>query len=380
MFDKLEWQRKTRLLGKNKWTKRYEKTEKGFLVRCYRNMLSRVKGISPKRHLYKGKEILDRESFYEWSLKNEDFKNMFTKWKDSGHQRILTPSIDRIDTSMGYSLKNMRWVTFSENCKSIKRNTKKRKIVAIGDVHGCYKTMMSLYKKIVKSGIDPHRDTFVWLGDFIDRGSRTKQVIDQLIKWEKEFPHWVFLTGNHESLMLDALVYKGRQYHSYDLWWMQGGKETAQSYIPQDRSSYEKAISSVKDSIPYEHLKWLIDRPYYFDTKDYFFVHGGVIPGTSLEDLKKKLDEPLSNDEKQAVIWARDLFIDCEQDWGKKIIFGHTATKSLQNIHGEMKYGFYPIIQKNKIGIDLAVCPSACNQLCALELPSETFYFQDYVD
>lgn len=254
------------------------------------------------------------------------------------------------------------------------------KIFAIGDVHGCYKTLMALMKKLP---IDKSKDVVVFVGDYIDRGSGTKKVVDQMIKWEKKYPHWKFLFGNHESLMLDALIGGGQIYHSYDLWWMQGGRETFESYIPSERTVYEKSITQVKDVIPFEHLEWLRTRPYYYDSDKYFFVHGAVVPDMSLEDLKKGLDEGKS-DLQYAVIWGRDLFINSKQNWGKKIIFGHTADSDGRYYSSESPWGknqkFMPIVKKNKIGIDCAVCPSACNKLCAVELPAEKFYFQEYMD
>lgn len=238
------------------------------------------------------------------------------------------------------------------------------KIFAIGDIHGCYKSLMALMKKLP---IDRKRDIVVFLGDYIDRGPRSRQVIERLMKWEKKYPHWVFLFGNHEDLMLDSLIGDGQIYHSYDLWFHQGGKETFESYVPRKRTVYEKSITQVKDVISWEHLNWLRLRPHYFDSKGYFFVHAGVVPDMSLKALKKELDKGTYEFE-QAVIWTRDLFIDSPYDWKKKIIFGHTATPP-----------FDPIIMKNKIGIDTAVC-NPKGKLTAIELPSEKFYFQNPID
>jgi len=101
----------------NSATKVYEKTLKGKLIRTYRNMLSRVKGIlKNKEHLYKGLEILDKEDFYKWSLDNKEYEILFNQWVSSGYDLKLSPSIDRKDASKGYTLDNIRWVTFSENC------------------------------------------------------------------------------------------------------------------------------------------------------------------------------------------------------------------------------------------------------------------------
>lgn len=111
-------QREARKKNGNIHTKKYEKTEKGFLVRLYRNMESRVTGVQSKKyHLYKGLDILDRVSFYEWAASSPEFKSLFKLWSESGHERKLTPSVDRVDGSKGYNLDNMEWVTHSENSR-----------------------------------------------------------------------------------------------------------------------------------------------------------------------------------------------------------------------------------------------------------------------
>lgn len=111
-------QRERRVKNNNATTKKYEKTDKGFLVRTYRNMLSRVSGVTKsKNHLYLGLEILDKKTFYEWSLQNNDFKELFTYWLMCNCERKYTPSIDRVDSKKGYTLDNIQWITFSENCR-----------------------------------------------------------------------------------------------------------------------------------------------------------------------------------------------------------------------------------------------------------------------
>jgi hypothetical protein len=106
--------------------RKYERyNRRGFLMRAYRNMQSRIMGIQHrKRHLYEGKELLARDAFYEWSFFSEDFHRLFDEWTASGHERRLCPSVDRIDSRLGYELSNMRWVTFTENCKNIQRGRK----------------------------------------------------------------------------------------------------------------------------------------------------------------------------------------------------------------------------------------------------------------
>lgn len=119
--------REKRKLTNNLDTHLYEKTIKGFLVRKYRNMESRIKGIQKKKfHLYKGKCLLDREEFYKWSLMSKEFDRLFKEWELSNYNQKLTPSVDRVNPSIGYELSNMEWVTNSENSRrsSITRKLK----------------------------------------------------------------------------------------------------------------------------------------------------------------------------------------------------------------------------------------------------------------
>jgi hypothetical protein len=119
-------QRKQRKESLNHYTKKYEKTKNGFLMRLYHNMKSRIGGIQwKKRHLYAGKELLAKELFYEWSKNSGKFHELFEQYKESGFKRTLAPSVDRIDSTKGYELSNMEWVTMLEN--SIRGNVSRNK-------------------------------------------------------------------------------------------------------------------------------------------------------------------------------------------------------------------------------------------------------------
>jgi len=119
-----EKQKEKRFLSGNSITKKYEKTLKGKLVRTYRNMLSRVKGIlKNKSHLYEGLEIISKEEFYKWSINDPEYNKLFINWVASGYSIKYSPSIDRKDPKKGYILNNMRWLTHSENSG----NTSQRK-------------------------------------------------------------------------------------------------------------------------------------------------------------------------------------------------------------------------------------------------------------
>lgn len=112
------YQRLQRKLSGNVHTKKYEKTIPGFLMRCYRNMQSRITGVQSKKwHLYRGLSLLSRDSFYAWSRNDWEFYRLWIDWVKSGYDRKLTPSINRIDPGRGYEIGNIEWLTHSENSR-----------------------------------------------------------------------------------------------------------------------------------------------------------------------------------------------------------------------------------------------------------------------
>jgi len=109
-------QRAARAASNDSATKRYEKSFNGYLMRTYRNMKSRVSGILKKKaHLYEGLEILSKESFYTWAKSDDEYSRLYEQWVGSGYEYRLAPSIDRIDSSKGYILENMRWLPHWKN-------------------------------------------------------------------------------------------------------------------------------------------------------------------------------------------------------------------------------------------------------------------------
>ena len=109
-------QREYRARTGNKATKKYEKTPKGFLMRMYRNMKSRVTGVQKKKfHLYYGLPIMLKKEFYEWALNSWDFKILFQNWAANGFKPRETPSINRINNKKGYTKENCEFVTHSAN-------------------------------------------------------------------------------------------------------------------------------------------------------------------------------------------------------------------------------------------------------------------------
>lgn len=232
---------------------------------------------------------------------------------------------------------------------------------------------MALWKKLLKAGLDPDNHTVVFMGDYTDRGGESKQVVEQLMKWHKQYPHFIFLRGNHEDI-LQNWVEGGQKYQEDAMWscfLSNGGTETLKSYGLSE---------PIRSGFPKSHLDFLFNETkILYEEGPYAFVHGGLIPGESIDNIKKLMDPDTEGHETiiNAMLWAREGFIDNDWVWRsnglpKKIIFGHSAAYKPR--WGKLGQ---PIVMINKIGIDGAVCPPANKNLIAVELPNEEFYFQE---
>lgn len=94
----------------------YRHTPRGYLNAVYQNMRKRVHGRDiGKEHLYEGLPLLDKASFVEWSLGDTAYQVLFLEWERADFLAYQGPSIDRRNSSKGYVLENLRWITHSLN-------------------------------------------------------------------------------------------------------------------------------------------------------------------------------------------------------------------------------------------------------------------------
>lgn len=218
-----------------------------------------------------------------------------------------------------------------------------QKFIAIGDIHGCLKSMQAILDKL-----EPYYDrTFVFVGDYIDRGPASKQVVDYLIDFRQKVD-CIFLRGNHEQMLLDAF-----KRNKQNLWMMNGGQATLQSY--------KKDGDTV--TLPNEHDEFYEGTRMYYDTDKYFFVHAGISPG-------KSIAESLEDEEEvREFLWERSHLNAFDTPWEKTVVFGHTPRSN-------------PIKKKNMIGIDTGCVYDRVGygKLTAVKLPEEEFIQQVCLD
>jgi serine/threonine protein phosphatase 1 len=205
------------------------------------------------------------------------------------------------------------------------------RIFAIGDIHGCLDKLVSLMETV---DVDLSRDTLVFMGDYIDRGPHSREVVDYLLDLKARSDKVIFLKGNHEEMLEDYVNGTNSL-----MFVANGGEATI--------LSYRKSGGQQEEMIPEAHMAFFQNLQNFYETKDYFFVHAGLRPGVAIKDQVA-----------WDMLWIRDQFIYTEYDFGKRIIFAHTPFRE-------------PLVMENKIGIDTGAVYG--NKLTCVELPALRF-------
>lgn len=145
---------------------------------------------------------------------------------------------------------------------------------AIADLHGRFDLLVSALHEIGDYGAKydgPH--TVVFLGDYIDRGPKSRAIIERLMRGPVGAWKWIVLKGNHEGIMLAWL----RRKISWDDWSINGGGATLISY------GQSEGEQPRRDVVPTEHIQWLERLPFLHVDQHRVFVHAGVDPTIALD-------------------------------------------------------------------------------------------------
>ena len=182
------------------------------------------------------------------------------------------------------------------------------RVYAVGDIHGRVDLLEQLLKGIdedLKRAPVP-QSVEVFLGDYVDRGPASRQVLDLLIEREKRH-RTIFLKGNHETLLTNFIASPAHAWRLAAL----GGLETLMSYglaplINADARSQLELADAFDEALPASHRKFLSGLKPSFTCGDYFFVHAGVRPGIALEKQREA-----------DLLWIRHEFLLCEDEFRK---------------------------------------------------------------
>ena len=206
-------------------------------------------------------------------------------------------------------------------------------LYAIGDVHGCLDALKALEARIVADAAGtPGEKWIVMLGDYVDRGPHSAQVLDHLTARPPKGFSRICLRGNHEEAMLDAL----EDPRAIDIWLGFGSEATLASYglsasqieelaRPGRAASKQQLLHAY---VPDEHIAFLRNLPVLLTVPGYILVHAGLRPGVA---TAAQLDRDL--------MWIRGEFLETDHDFGAVVIHGHTPSEQ-------------PYLSARRVGID----------------------------
>lgn len=221
-----------------------------------------------------------------------------------------------------------------------------QRVYAIGDIHGRDDLFAELLGKIEAdhAARPPACATLILLGDLVDRGPASAEVVERAMGIAAPFEAVRLLVGNHEECFLAALSgERSRVRYFFRI----GGDKTIQSYWGDDDAYHAASIDELADGlaakVPAEHVDFLRRGEDMIRIGDYVFVHAGVRPGVALERQSRS-----------DLRWIRDEFLDSEAEWPGVVVHGHT-------INAQVDFG------AGRIGIDTGAYASGVLTAIGLE-------------
>ena len=204
------------------------------------------------------------------------------------------------------------------------------RLYCIGDIHGRIDLLRELHDRIARDAERyDGRKSIVYLGDYIDRGLQSREVIDELMGGPLDDFEAVHLLGNHEQTLLDFL-----RFPEHAIGWLDwGGRETLLSYgvsLPPGLQRPDPATlrDELQANLPDTHLAFMQSLPLTHVAGDYLFVHAGIRPGV-----------PLAEQRASDLLWIRREFLECEEPHEHVVVHGHSISEEVE-------------MRENRIGID----------------------------
>lgn len=207
------------------------------------------------------------------------------------------------------------------------------RIYAIGDVHGRVDLLKAILKKIsddIETAPKERKPRLIFLGDYIDRGDNSREVLEMLSALKTDVAHSVtFLRGNHEAALLDFLAdpVGGQDW----LGW--GGVQTIASFgiQPPAKPYQDKDLQAVAHELggalgPL--VAFLQSTELSCQSGDYLFAHAGIDPA-----------KPIDQQSERALLWGSSGFREDTSPRAVRVVHGHYDTAE-------------PEVHPYRIGID----------------------------
>lgn len=219
--------------------------------------------------------------------------------------------------------------------------------ILISDIHGCFFSLKNLLEEKVKLRKQDH---LYLLGDYINKGPHSRQVLDYLLQLKEKSYRLYLLRGNHEQELLNIL--EGNS--SLDTFISKGGNTLLHNFEVKQPSD-----------IPHQYINFIREMGFFIELPGYYLVHAGFNFGKQ---------NPFIDSEE--LLNIRDYEVDMVKTRGRKIIHGHSPT-NLESILKSFE------ARENHFSID-AGCAYIHNpqqaHLLAIELNSWQHFLQPNID
>ncbi len=192
---------------------------------------------------------------------------------------------------------------------------------AIGDIHGDLDALNVVFERLPRLEAS---DTLLFIGDYVDRGPQSAEVIAFVRKLPTTTPAKVVaLRGNHEDAWLRVI---DRGWLEFVLPEGNGCLSTLRSFtgapVDQPLRARERETLLKGAFFPKDIVEWMKGLPYHYEDEHAIYVHAGLPHGAEGFIHPSKAPEPA------ALLWLRDESF-FRNYRGKLVVFGHTATAFL---------------------------------------------------
>lgn len=221
---------------------------------------------------------------------------------------------------------------------------------AVGDIHGCHELMEKLVAQIRAEDKDA---SIVFVGDYVDRGVRSAQVLETLFHMQQATPDLVIcLMGNHERMLLEFIddpLGRGAR------WLVNGGIETLASYgisgVKQrpDEDDALNVADQLEAAMPNGLQEWLRALPLQWSSGNVHVVHAAMDPNTPPDAQKER-----------HLLWGHREFLREPREDGACVVFGHVIVPN-------------PDVRDGRIAIDTGAYKTG--KLTAVRVDAEGWSF-----
>ena len=198
----------------------------------------------------------------------------------------------------------------------------------IGDIHGCYDELCELLSLIERDAqsLEDGPKYIVFLGDLMDRGPKSNEVIEHLRTFNPDYAKPIFLMGNHEEVFLNVL---SGSVSALTSWFGFGGRACVRSYgvtnLGEILINPENVLFRIQDAVPQSHIDFIESFDETFQFGPYLCVHAGIKPRV-----------PIEKQSTRDLRWIRKEFMAYEKPHPFIIVHGHTIVEKADIRHNRI--------------------------------------------